>query len=293
MGGHPSAFERYIRDGVERADAASIDRLEQERFLPPNERFDTLGWWIFETAIRLEMHPAEAARLAMDGNLRQRNRVYDDLVKRIVPRARRLFPEAFPKRYDEIAVADQLAHWRQSGTGFVYFVQLEDNGPVKIGRGRDPERRLRALQTGSPHKLNLRHVVPGDHNLETALHHRFAPARISGEWFGAEYLQIILAFCAELAREAIEASPDGNPPSIVGAQVRGYRETLALRADIERHWRNGHPPDDIARFAGITREELDQHLAEMRRSTLYDVNRPGGHPSWVRPTGHERMRMAS
>jgi hypothetical protein len=52
---------------------------------------------------------------------------------------------------------------------------------VKIGRSRDPERRLRKLQTGSPSILRLLVVLDGDH--EETLHKRFQAEHIQREWF--------------------------------------------------------------------------------------------------------------
>lgn len=57
-------------------------------------------------------------------------------------------------------------------------------GQVKIGYAVDPERRLRQLQTGSPHRLELRRTVcPATMAQEAELHRRFAAYRDHGEWF--------------------------------------------------------------------------------------------------------------
>lgn len=52
---------------------------------------------------------------------------------------------------------------------------------VKIGKSRQPRKRLAALQTGSPEQLSLLLVIDGDH--EHHLHGRFAHLRLTGEWF--------------------------------------------------------------------------------------------------------------
>lgn len=67
-------------------------------------------------------------------------------------------------------------------------MQSGEEGPIKIGISNRPQRRAPELQTGNPHELPLRHVVPGDRAMENRLHRRFEPARIRGEWFGREYL---------------------------------------------------------------------------------------------------------
>lgn len=68
--------------------------------------------------------------------------------------------------------------------GFVYVVGRGEQGdPVKIGWSGTPEKRLKELQTGSPHLLRLLDRHPGPDDLETFLHDRFAPLRLHGEWF--------------------------------------------------------------------------------------------------------------
>ncbi|MFD0449326.1 GIY-YIG nuclease family protein [Streptomyces indonesiensis] len=63
-----------------------------------------------------------------------------------------------------------------------YLVGMEGSPLVKIGfTSGDPKKRLASLQTGQPMKLSLLWSSEGDH--ESALHHRFAPHRVRGEWF--------------------------------------------------------------------------------------------------------------
>lgn len=65
----------------------------------------------------------------------------------------------------------------------VYFAQVNDR--VKIGWSKKVSARLAQLQTGSAHPIQLLGTVPGGRALERRLHDRFAPLRISGEWFQA------------------------------------------------------------------------------------------------------------
>jgi Meiotically up-regulated gene 113 len=78
------------------------------------------------------------------------------------------------------------------GPGFTYLIQAGEGGDVKIGSTyQAPERRLRALQTGSPVPLRLVKVLEGAH-LEVQLHARYAPFRTRGEWFDAQILADLL-----------------------------------------------------------------------------------------------------
>lgn len=66
--------------------------------------------------------------------------------------------------------------------GNVYFVR-EENGPVKIGWGAKPRRRMAAMQSGNPRRLHLLAYFPATRSVERDLHERFSDLRLSGEWF--------------------------------------------------------------------------------------------------------------
>lgn len=68
--------------------------------------------------------------------------------------------------------------------GSIYFVQAVDGGPIKIGFSRNPEHRLRGLQTGSPKELRIIALIPNKtRQLEREFHQHLAEHRMSGEWF--------------------------------------------------------------------------------------------------------------
>jgi hypothetical protein len=81
----------------------------------------------------------------------------------------------------------------------IYFIQSEDGGPIKIGRSRDPRKRLAALQTSHPDDLRLLAVMDGDEAEEEALHKAFPPTR--GEWCNptAELLEYIDRYAIPVA----------------------------------------------------------------------------------------------
>lgn len=70
---------------------------------------------------------------------------------------------------------------REHGMGFVYLIF--GGGRLKIGLAREPEKRLRGLQAGSPVPLTLLAKIPGSLALEAQLHKRFEKYRLHGEWF--------------------------------------------------------------------------------------------------------------
>lgn len=70
--------------------------------------------------------------------------------------------------------------------GLIYFIQMGDSGPVKIGYAKDATnlaRRIHALQIGSVEPLFLRGVVRGSQRDEIAIHDELIGDRLRGEWF--------------------------------------------------------------------------------------------------------------
>tara|TARA_R110002073_G_scaffold49025_2_gene131419 strand:+ start:584 stop:826 length:243 start_codon:yes stop_codon:yes gene_type:complete len=55
----------------------------------------------------------------------------------------------------------------------------------KIGVSNNPEKRLKAVQTGNPNVVSLEHYEERDnpHLVEKYLHSRFQSNRVEGEWF--------------------------------------------------------------------------------------------------------------
>jgi hypothetical protein len=65
---------------------------------------------------------------------------------------------------------------------YIYFIQME-TGPIKIGRARNPYKRLEALQVGLPYTLELLYFFPGGAKSERAIQQSFHDEHIRGEWF--------------------------------------------------------------------------------------------------------------
>ena len=66
--------------------------------------------------------------------------------------------------------------------GLVYFIRSEA-GPIKIGKARDPQARLKTLQTSHFAKLEIAATCEGGLPKEAEYHRRFAKHRLEGEWF--------------------------------------------------------------------------------------------------------------
>lgn len=67
--------------------------------------------------------------------------------------------------------------------GWCYLYVIGNGANVKIGCARDPQYRLKKLQTGNDWRLELLAAVPAHVSLEKAVHQRFAHLQLAGEWF--------------------------------------------------------------------------------------------------------------
>lgn len=80
-------------------------------------------------------------------------------------------------------------------TSYIYIIG-SDHPPYKVGISKDPERRLRNLQTGHPQKLRIHCLreTNGERTklLEGAIHHHLRMHRTNGEWFDLDYETILL-----------------------------------------------------------------------------------------------------
>lgn len=69
----------------------------------------------------------------------------------------------------------------------IYFLQVDDAGPIKIGVTDGPlRRRISDLQVGCPWPLRPLGELIGHPRLETVLHEHLSRYRISGEWFAPD-----------------------------------------------------------------------------------------------------------
>lgn len=103
------------------------------------------------------------------------------------------------------------------GIKTIYFIGPEDRsiGVVKIGQtAKDAGKRLSAIQTGHPHKLEVYGSVRDDGRYEEALHLLFKPLRLHGEWFRLEGSLQRLIDCLCCSRGA---SPEWDSVEFWGA----------------------------------------------------------------------------
>jgi DNA-binding XRE family transcriptional regulator len=146
----------------------------------------------------------------------------------------------------------------------VYFVQVGDAGPVKIGTTADVRARVQFLQCGSPEPLRLLGVVDGDLFEERRLHRLLAAYRLRGEWFRPEPAVLD---AAEAGRDAGAAI--GLPCPVQGggaspSDTDTFAVTLCARTKALRE-RAGLLQREIADLLGVPLENWKKYE---RRSPL-------------------------
>ena len=66
---------------------------------------------------------------------------------------------------------------------YLYFIQSDRTGMIKIGRSKDPNKRLKQLQTGNANKLRLIASFRGMGWREKFIHEKLNRWSEEGEWF--------------------------------------------------------------------------------------------------------------
>jgi hypothetical protein len=111
----------------------------------------------------------------------------------------------------------------------IYFIQSSTGGAIKIGRTRYLRRRLRTMQTSQAEPLNVLGVCDESVFPEAALHDKFEPHRIGGEWFAGH--PDILDFIRQNCRTATEEETAGRQFGGEFRKVYQSRLVAALKAE--------------------------------------------------------------
>lgn len=91
-------------------------------------------------------------------------------------------------------------------TSYIYFIQAENDGPIKIGfTGRDPRKRMVKIQSDCPWRVKLLGAIEGTVSQEKQIHLLLAMFKTQGEWF--EPHPVVLA----AVREALNCGKAPSP----------------------------------------------------------------------------------
>ena len=118
-----------------------------------------------------------------------------------------------------LGLACQVGTWKQGDkAGFVYLIRQTVTPYYKIGKSKDPYKRMQRLQIGTPLELQIvSRVWSFDAlRLESALHEYFDAYRVRGEWFDlpSELVGRFVAIATELDSEnemALEEATHEQP----------------------------------------------------------------------------------
>jgi hypothetical protein len=122
----------------------------------------------------------------------------------------------------------------------IYFIQAGSRGLVKIGfSGGHPRQRMACLQIGSPVKLRLIGMSPGNQKDEAEWHRRFAHLREHGEWFrwAGDLRRAAKPFLRETAERAWRKLVHEYAETIIFLRSRGSNPKMTnpdILAEIER-----------------------------------------------------------
>lgn len=153
--------------------------------------------------------------------------------------------------------------------GYVYFLQMGEDGPIKIGFSQDVCERVASLQTNQPFPLRLIGVEIGSFATEKALHRRFLvyQTRPNSEWFfpKPELLEYIGKLNPDnlkpfLTEDLVRAPKTRKPKPQPKAKEKPIISDTFYAKGIREH---------MAR-AGLTDEELIS-AANIRTSDYYKV----------------------
>lgn len=128
-----------------------------------------------------------------------------------------VMPTLVDRKHALVDAWDHAEFWKKELVEPCFIYMVRSGSAVKVGKANDVYSRINGLQTGNPVKLELLHVVPGDHELETRIHKLLRKDRVHGEWFDGPNVERVLELVAELAAKILAAyGGDGVAPAWKG-----------------------------------------------------------------------------
>jgi len=112
--------------------------------------------------------------------------------------------------------------------GWTYFVR--DGDAIKIGSSIRPQKRVEAIQTGSPRTIELLAIVPQSVADEFTTHQKFAHLRSRGEWFRAE--PDLLDYIEHLIRAMASAAPVPAPVAPIRKPAAGSTTAHVIQSRL-------------------------------------------------------------
>jgi hypothetical protein len=114
-------------------------------------------------------------------------------------------------------------------TSYIYFIQAQDAGPIKIGStGDNPRKRMVKIQSDCPWPVKLLGAIEGTVSQEKQIHLVLSRYKTQGEWFEAD--PVVLAAVATALECGVPAAFDEPVIEIDEAAhpLRKWREERKL-----------------------------------------------------------------
>lgn len=75
----------------------------------------------------------------------------------------------------------------------IYLIRSKENGYYKIGISKNPQKRLKQLQTGNASELEIIHLYKTEYasKIEKTLHNLYSHNRLEGEWFDLSIVEAL------------------------------------------------------------------------------------------------------
>jgi len=150
-----------------------------------------------------------------------------------------------------------LRPWR-TREGWIYFVQAESGGPIKIGFAADVFARLADLQSASPLTLRLLAGRSAEFWQEKRLHERHKAHRLHGEWFAPHddvLRDVAAAKAGPQPAPALKTPAESHKDEEADAQLRAVlQETFS---DVISALEDRMPRHKVARMFASTNRSVE------------------------------------
>lgn len=97
---------------------------------------------------------------------------------------------------------------------FVYLIQNLETSNYKIGVSKNPNKRLKQLQTASGEELKLvaTFETTNARKVESALHNQYSPYKTQGEWFNISLVEEVSfgEICSKIDENITYLRNNGN-----------------------------------------------------------------------------------
>ena len=97
----------------------------------------------------------------------------------------------------------------------IYLIKSLNEGIYKIGVSKNPNKRLKEVQTGNPAPVEIIQLYESEiaYKIETALHNRYSHYNTHGEWFELSIMEEVsfIETCTKIEESIKSLKKLGNP----------------------------------------------------------------------------------